>query len=923
MAASDSPSSPAPTKDSRSSRSKSRSGHKPELMVLTPQQSHTLSTSTSFSSTTSESTPATASTSATTTAAATPTAASQLSTPGPSTPHQPLRGARSGTRISSSPDPSATVAIGASLPSASLAPAGGLGVATTAAGAQFHQGTTSYGSHHPPPLRPYTPATPSTPTAMQLTIPPLTPPYTAALTSPRLEAHHHHHHHHHHSAGSGGKSPGLFPFGGTTPRVGSISGSSGGTGGATTRRMPSSESSLYDPYRARQPGVSANRVKNEYQAQSPIRENYAVFSSQHPTTAYANTQGSSSEEDLHNHQHGHHKESLTEEQVFGMMIMHPPPSIGQREDYYRYSPTLTASQTLAATYGNASTTGGSRPESPFQSSPYLPYQSYQPYSNQLSLPSPLIMDSNYGLPSPMALASPGLSPFHYGGHEELRSSEHKADPYRSAYSAARDTGSSVGAQGYGSPYLNSGGAGAGPQGSPNMNEDFSSSFESRFSSLSRGGGSSANNSRYPLHVLAGQDSNQALSTAYYEHQHVHLQQQLQKQQQKAAASAAAKAATSPGKSSGSEGKGGEVGTSPGKGSSDHIRQSQQPSQPSKTDSSGTKKAKTEMDEDEENDVILQKLGVISVDSSGSRSGGTRSGLTQGSGRSRRKGQWTDESEEESQERGRPRQRRSMSARRRGRGGRSEDRVQCCCCSRKVCIWLSMGLLACLAVSLYFLIPRAPQFSFDSVASQSAPVVTKSRIKEQFQIQLIVDSTSNYLSLRIDRMDVSVTLKSLQDGAKIADNDDLDSAFIISPKTTEMVSLPMRLDYRTAAPPTVSATAMNSTGSASYVNSTDVVYQQLVKACTPINVDNTTDSSMLSASASSSSLKASAAPGLNVVIHGQMHVWGLSWIWKPSFDISVMNLPCPINAPSRNPVSELPPGPPVPTSPPSSSPSKAV
>lgn len=258
----------------------------------------------------------------------------------------------------------------------------------------------------------------------------------------------------------------------------------------------------------------------------------------------------------------------------------------------------------------------------------------------------------------------------------------------------------------------------------------------------------------------------------------------------------------------------------------------------------------------------------------------------------------------------------MSTRRRGggRGGRSEDQIQCCCCSRKACIWLSMGLLACLAVSLYFLIPRAPQFSFDSVASQSAPVVTRSRIKEQFSIQLVVDSTSNYLSLRIDRMDVSITLKSMEDGVMIADNDDLDSAFIISPKMSEMVSLPMRLDYR-AASPAASTSAFNSTVGTSVGNSTDLVYQQLVKACTPIDLDNSTASSTLSSSSSSpssSTLMANAVPGLNVVIHGQMHVWGLSWIWKPSFDISVMNLPCPINAP-RNPVSELPPGPSTPPS----------
>ncbi|KAG0045671.1 hypothetical protein BGZ83_009102 [Gryganskiella cystojenkinii] len=625
------------------------------------------------------------------------------------------------------------------------------------------------------------------------------------------------------------------------------------------------------------------------------------------------THASSSDEDLHHHQHGHHKESLTEEQVFGMMVMHPPPSIGQREDYYRQSPTLTASQTLAATYGNP---GASRPESPFQSSsPYLPYQSYQPYSHQLSLPSPMIMESGYGvLPSPVAMTSPGLSPFYYSGSgsSEERPTEHKADPYRSAYSAARDT-SSTHAQGYGSPYL-----GGGSSGSPNMNEDFSSSFESRFSSVSRGpGGSSANNSRYPLHILAGQDSSQALSTAYYEHQHLHLQQQLQKQQQKAAASAAAAALTTDLKTAGdqlevsSPGKGTTVVGSP----SDRIH----PSQPSKTDSSGTKKAKTETDEDEENDMILQKLGVISVDSSGSRSGGTRSGLTQGSGRSRRKGQWTDESEEESQERGgRSRRRRSGSTRQRRSGRPGEDnKARCCCCSRKICVWISLVLLACLAVSLYFLIPRAPEFMFQSVTADTPPVVGKSRfgrdkITEPFKMLLTIDSTNNYLALRVNRLDIAIFLQLDTEDAKIADNMDFkDSSLVIEPRTTMVATIPMSLEYRSTTRNTTSSSTLpsgsnnnnnenNSTSSAT-MNSTDVTFQQLIKSCTPV-VAPPTPGTATSASMYSSS-GASQIPGLDVMIHGQLHIWGLSWVWKPSFNIHVESWPCPANAP--NPDTQLP------------------
>jgi hypothetical protein len=238
----------------------------------------------------------------------------------------------------------------------------------------------------------------------------------------------------------------------------------------------------------------------------------------------------------------------------------------------------------------------------------------------------------------------------------------------------------------------------------------------------------------------------------------------------------------------------------------------------------------------------------------------------------------------------------------------------------------MGLLACLAVSLYFLIPRAPQFTFDSVTAQGPPVVKQNRIREPFSLQLIVDSTNNYLALRIQRVDVMVVLQQSTTGAgaggKIADNEDLLSSFMIEPRTAELVSLPMRLDYRA---PTLNSTVGNAgllpssvNNNSTMSNSTDIVFQELVKACTPIN-----QNSVNSSSSSTTTSAANAIPGLAVVIHGQLHIWGLSWIWKPSFDISVEDLPCPVNAP-KTPVTELPPGPPTMPPPPAmASPTKST
>ncbi|KAG0370089.1 hypothetical protein BGX24_002146 [Mortierella sp. AD032] len=615
---------------------------------------------------------------------------------------------------------------------------GGLVVGVGGGATQFQTYTAQY-----PSYRPYTPTTPTTPTALYPIAIPMTPTAGAGLAiSPRSE----------HSASfpslpkPASTAGGLFPYG-------------KGHRGSITRRMPSNEHSLYDPYRSRQPGMSANRVKNEYQAQSPKRDSPATFP-QHPQPYYS---GHGSNEELHNlHVQLLDGSALTDEQAFAMM--HPPPSIGQREDHYRHSPTLVASQTLAATY-----TG--RPESPFQ--PYLPYQ---PYSNQQQLPSPTIADAYR---SSGSMSSPGLGPYlsHYGVHEER--SEYKADPYRSAYSQSVSNNNNSGAAAataaasHHSPYLGS------SKGSPNMHDDFSSSFESRLSGLSSQPNSS-NSLRYPMRDLAGQDSNQALSASYYE-QGRKQHQQHQHQPKRAIGTGASS-------ENGAVQSDPDLSTAVASPSGHHTRQStnQHPSQPSKTDSSGTKKAKTGEDEDEE---ILQKLGVLSAGSSASRSGGTRSGLTQASGRSRRKGQWTSDSEEEG---------RAKAGAKRRRGG----------------------------------------------------------------------GTANYLPIRLNRLDLTVRLQS--ESAKIADNVNMSSSFIIQPRAAKVVAIPMKLQYRASKKG----------------NGPDMILDDLIEACkqTP-----------QSPRAGLPNPHGSQPLGFDITVDGKLNVWGLSWVWKPEFSFSVEDVPCPINA----------------------------
>ncbi|KAG0246416.1 hypothetical protein BGX31_002383 [Mortierella sp. GBA43] len=605
-----------------------------------------------------------------------------------------------------------------------------------------------YGAYYPS-YRPYTPSTPTTPTPAVhgVVATPMTP--TSAVFRPEQ------------SASGQSKAESMSGAGGTLIPYGKSQQRS-----SSTRRMPSSETSLYDPYRSRQPSVSANRVKNEYQTQSPIRESHGVTLPQYPKPYYS-THGSTAEvRDTH---------SQSGDDLSYMM---PPPIIGQREDQHRYSPTLAASQTTAA--------GTYKSDAPHQQG-YLPYQ---PYSIQHPLPSPSFIDA-YRTSSNFS-ASPGLVPLYSPtqGFDEQppRNSEQKTDPYRSAYSQANNQGVSN----QSNPSLHHGSG----KGSPNPNDEYSSSYESsRFSGpgnpqfvpeQEQQNSSNAQDTRYPTRDLAGQNSRQPLSASFYD-----LGDKDSEVAKKLAGA----------KSSDKDCPTTTITSAPAKHSL--ARPSTvHPAQPSRTDLATTK------EEDEENDVILQKLGVLGADGSVLRGsgGGNRSVGTLSSRRSPHgKGQSDVES-----------QRRSLAT---------------------------------------------PTFKFDSVLSNSPPIVTNDRVRESFSIQVAVDSTNNYLPVRLDSIDMTIVVRSEQ--TKIADNDGLPSSFVIQPRSAQMLSIPMNFDYKSDYPDLTM----------------DDTLQFLIHACTPANL--ITDGSV--------------PPGIDVTITGELHVWGLSWVWKPAFELDVDNVPCPVNA----------------------------
>ncbi|KAG9323970.1 hypothetical protein KVV02_003241 [Mortierella alpina] len=216
----------------------------------------------------------------------------------------------------------------------------------------------------------------------------------------------------------------------------------------------------------------------------------------------------------------------------------------------------------------------------------------------------------------------------------------------------------------------------------------------------------------------------------------------------------------------------------------------------------------------------------------------------------------DDSEEEGQEKGESRWR---------------ERKRCFCCSRRVCVYLSFLFAICLGIALFFIVPRAPSFTYSSLRPLGPPVVTRDHIEEPFTLQVRVDNTDNYLPFRLNSMDMNVWMKI--DFTKIGNNDDLPSNYIIKPRQVSVISIPMALNYTSLKVDT----------------NADGTLQTLFTACKPVP-PNSPDPIV----------------GLNLVFGGKMFVWGLSWVWKPEFSFNVDSAPCPVNA--RDPVEIEPPPP---------------
>ncbi|KAG0331259.1 hypothetical protein BG000_011064 [Podila horticola] len=367
-------------------------------------------------------------------------------------------------------------------------------------------------------------------------------------------------------------------------------------------------------------------------------------------------------------------------------------------------------------------------------------------------------------------------------------------------------------------------------------DDLSSSYDSRYS------GSQSN--QFPMYPLSPQTSSQALTAAY------HHQQQLQKVRRDSSIDLA------------------------GVAGRPHSQQSMslltpQPMRPgsgSKTTSSSTasRRLQSEEEEEEENAEILQKASQS----------GTRSGMTLASSRSTGKNSKKfkrggaqeqkseiddDDDEEEGQEKGANRQR---------------DGKRCWCCSRRMCVYMSFLFVLCLSVALFFVLPRSPAISFVAVVPDGDPVFSRGRIQESFTLQMRVDSSENYLPIKLSSVDMTVWWK--MDGTKIGTNEGFPSSVTIRPKVVQTISMPMAFDYQSLRIDT----------------STDGVLQALIKACTPLPAGST------------------ATPDqLNLTFGGKMKVWGLSWAWKPEFSFNV-GTACPSNAKNQEVAPMAPPPPPA-------------
>ncbi|KAF9106949.1 hypothetical protein BGX29_007924 [Mortierella sp. GBA35] len=458
----------------------------------------------------------------------------------------------------------------------------------------------------------------------------------------------------------------------------------------------------------------------------------------------------------------------------------PTANYGMVNPYHHHqSPTLSATHS-----GPGSDIG--------YTSPQLQYQAaYQPYQTSPHMDAMVFRTSQQGHPS--------------SGQ----------DPYRSAY--AQQQHHQQQHLGSFSPYN---GSMAVP-----LEDINQGSHHSRLSLASSS--VSGASQRYPMHVLQGQGSSQALSTSFQQNRH-------------------------------QQGSTGQVSSSSEYGGrSDQDKEDNRTKQQSSKDDSTIQRAKSEEDDQDENTEILARNSQ-----SGDRSAISLSSQKRASKSSRKNmGMQADESdEEEGQERGE---------------NRYKDKKRCFCCSRRICVYMTFLTILCLGVALFFLIPRAPVFSFQSVSSGGAPVVTAKGFQEAFSLQLRVDSSENYLPLTINSIEMKVWYKL--DMTLIGHNEGLASSFVIKPKQIQVISVPMTFDY---------TSLMIDTNA-------DGTYQRLLQACKPVDV-------------SSGAIPES---DLNLTFGGVIHFWGLSWIWKPQFGLNVGNVPCPVNA--RDPSTMPPPPPPPP------------
>ncbi|KAF9137004.1 hypothetical protein BG015_002912 [Linnemannia schmuckeri] len=484
-----------------------------------------------------------------------------------------------------------------------------------------------------------------------------------------------------------------------------------------------------------------------------------------------------------------------------------------------------------------------------QTRPYHP--SNDPYSNNPVDPAYNLVNNPYHRQSPTLSAaayrggsgsdggytSPQFQYNQAGGYQSYQNSPHmepmeyRQDPYRSAYAQQQHQLQQQQHLGSFSPYQ-------GSMGVPPF-EDMNHGIHHSRLSLASSSVSGASQ-RYPMHVLQPHGSTQALTASF--------QQQNRHQ-------------------AGSTGPGSSTSEYGGHSEQDIAEETQQQASTvanSKDDSATGQRAKSDNDdEQDENTEILARNSQ-----SGDRTGAANAAISRSGSQKKtdkknkkkhQKGFSEESDEEEGQERGESRYR---------------DKKRCFCCSRRLCVYTTFLSIICLGIALFFLIPRAPGFSFLSVSSMGAPVITKNEFHENFGLQLRVDSSDNYLPLKINSIEMTVWLKINQ--VKIGHNEGLPSSYTIKPKIIQTISIPMVFEYTSLVIDT----------------NADATFQSLINACRSVNPTD-----------------------ISLTIGGKINFWGLSWIWQPQFGLNVGNIDCPVNA--KDP-STIPPPPPVVQPPPSSS-----